>query len=150
MKTIKKFPNYKISKNGKVFSKRSKIFLNICLTKRGYSYVGLYRKKQKKNKRVHVLVMEAFGPPRPSEEHRVNHIDCNKQNNHINNLEWMTHAENCKHAYGNGLLTNEKNKIDEFTVQEIKKLLADGVKQTEIASMFGVSQPFVSKVKMKG
>lgn len=49
---------------------------------------------------VHYLVMMAFGPPKPSPLHTVNHIDGNKSNNHIDNLEWATPSEQLRHAVG--------------------------------------------------
>ena len=47
---------------------------------------------------VHSLVMEVHGPEKPSEAHIINHIDGDKKNNHISNLEWVTPAENRLHG----------------------------------------------------
>ncbi len=45
------------------------------------------------------MVMKAFGPEQPSEKHdHVNHIDGNRANNHISNLEWVTAQENELHS----------------------------------------------------
>ncbi len=51
---------------------------------------------------VHSLVCEAFIGPRP-EGAEINHRDANKQNNYPSNLEYVTHAENMRHAVENGL-----------------------------------------------
>lgn len=51
---------------------------------------------------IHQLVIAAWGPPRPSPEHEVNHKDLNKLNNHIDNLEWVTRSGNLQHARAQG------------------------------------------------
>lgn len=63
----------------------------------GYPEVTLWNNNQRKNRRVHQLVAEAFlGPCPPGME--VNHRDGNRQNPTPANLEYATHAENCRHA----------------------------------------------------
>jgi len=51
---------------------------------------------------IHRLVAEAF-IPNPEMKRTINHIDCDKLNNHVDNLEWATYAENMRHAMDNGL-----------------------------------------------
>lgn len=65
---------------------------------------------------VHRLVMDHFGPDPPSDEHRwVNHIDGDKTNNHIRNLEWVTPAMNCLHeAIRNVAEEHDKEKVVEL------------------------------------
>lgn len=64
---------------------------------------NMFNKKQgRKNKRIHKLVAEAF-IPNPNNYSYVNHIDGNKQNNYIDNLEWCTLYQNNTHAYKTGL-----------------------------------------------
>lgn len=53
----------------------------------------------KKTFRVHRLVMMAFNPIDNMENLEVNHIDGNKANNKLSNLEWCTTSENQKHAF---------------------------------------------------
>lgn len=68
----------------------------------GYFRVNLYKNGKMKQYLVHRLVALAF-IPNPENKEQVNHIDGNKQNNVIENLEWCTHSENIQHAYRTGL-----------------------------------------------
>lgn len=64
-----------------------------CVTLYKYDEFGY---KHKKNKKIHILVAEAFLGEKPSEEYEVDHIDENKLNNCITNLRWLTHADNIR------------------------------------------------------
>lgn len=73
-----------------------------------YLWVDLYKYWIKKNYRIHSLV--ANNLIKNSENNpQVNHIDWNKQNNYMENLEWVTASENCQHAHDNGLNPVTKN-----------------------------------------
>lgn len=75
----------------------------------GYVQVTLCKNNTRHYKRMHRLVAEAF-IPNPLNYPCVNHIDGNKQNNSINNLEWCTHSYNTRHAMRTGLFDMEKFK----------------------------------------
>lgn len=64
----------------------------------GYVVVELWNKNGPKSKKIHRLVAEAF-LPNPDKKPQVNHIDGNKKNNRLDNLEWVTASENMKHSY---------------------------------------------------
>ena len=68
----------------------------------GYEYVCLTDKSKGKKLKVHRLVAEAF-IPNPLNKKTVNHIDGNKSNNCVDNLEWSTYLENQHHAIETGL-----------------------------------------------
>ena len=68
----------------------------------GYMTVGFTVNNKKVNKYVHRLVAEAF-ITNFSNYPQVNHIDCNKANNRMYNLEWCTNSQNHIHATENGL-----------------------------------------------
>ena len=83
------------------------------------------------------MVAEAF-LDNPKEKKQVNHKDCDKLNNHVDNLEWMTLQENIGHAVANGRQRNQTgennnmSKLSEEDVRNIKKLLEDGVTAYEV------------------
>jgi hypothetical protein len=64
----------------------------------GYMQVTIMKNKKGKSHLVHRLVAKAF-LPNPENKPCVNHIDGNKKNNSVTNLEWCTYSENEKHSY---------------------------------------------------
>jgi hypothetical protein len=75
-----------------------------------YLYVPLYKNNQGKNVAVHRAVALAF-INNPNNKPQVNHIDGNKQNNNVYNLEWVTVSENHLHAFKTGLRDKEVNRV---------------------------------------
>ena len=93
-----------------------------------YCRVGIQINNKRKEFAVHRLVAEAF-IPNPNNYNQVNHIDGNKENNCVSNLEWCTNGENGKHAWDTGLRSKEKasknsalRKLTEEQVRNILKL----------------------------
>ena len=86
--------------DGRVVTKKGKI-LSISAGANGYENVRLYKDKKAKNHSVHRLVAGAF-VPNPDGKPQVNHKDRNPLNNDFENLEWVTHEENAKHAVETG------------------------------------------------
>ena len=119
-------------------------------TVKGYWYVCLNNKGLKQY-RVHKLVAEAF-IPNSNKLPYVNHIDGDKLNNLVTNLEWCTPKENAIHASLNGLLKGRKgeahhnNKLTQADVDRIRlRLLTETGRN--IAKSYGVSEGIISLIK---
>lgn len=100
MKPIKDFPNYSITKTGKIYNHFKKRAKRPQKTNDGYLRIQLSYKTKVKNILIHRIVAETF-LENPTSKKYVNHIDKNKENNNITNLEWVTHSENMIHALNN-------------------------------------------------
>ena len=93
---------YKVSSDGNIWSEYTRKFLSAGLSNNGYLVVSLSKKGISKTFKVHRLVAEAF-LPEYAEGLVVNHIDGNKQNNSVDNLEFVTQKENVGHSFSMGL-----------------------------------------------
>lgn len=115
---------YQISNLGNVKSlKRNTArerILKQRLDKYGYLYVNLTKNGIRRTFKVHRLVGIAF-IPNPENKYSINHIDFNKANNIVDNLEWATHKEQIKHDIDNGLRTWSKNSKEKLRRTLIKK-----------------------------
>lgn len=101
-KPIPNYPEYLIDEYGSIFSLKSNKFIKLQLAKNGYVCAHIINENGVKRKTVHRMVADAF-IPRGVGTH-VNHIDGNKLNNHVSNLEWVSISENILHAYRTGLM----------------------------------------------
>ena len=120
VKPIEGFDGYFISNLGKVYSnlgkgrrdRRTRVDLYEISprpTKKGYLRVCMRNLENNKrvDKYIHRLVASHF-IENPYDKKVVNHIDCDKSNNHITNLEWVTTLENIRHAMTIGSLGRDK------------------------------------------
>ena len=120
--------------NGKVSLRKGKVKAQ-TIDKGGYQRVNLYKNNIFKHCPVHRLVAKAF-IPNPENKPEVNHIDGNKLNNCVDNLEWCTKSENQQHAWNIGLKekarkacsTNGKNNC----ASNAKKSLSKPILQFDI------------------
>lgn len=100
--------NYLIHKDGRVYSKHVKRFMALRNANGYYCYI-LSLEDESGKRRVnisgHVLVARVY-IPNPLNLPEVNHKDGNGYNNHVDNLEWITHKGNMEHASENGLISS--------------------------------------------
>lgn len=99
---------YAATKDGKIYSHRAGKFLTLTLKPHGYMQVELNVLGTTTYHRVHRLIALTF-IDNPDKKPFVNHLDGNKQNNDVSNLEWVTGAENNIHAVENNLVTFKEN-----------------------------------------
>jgi hypothetical protein len=95
---FKGFPNYKIAKDGNIYSVRFKKLLKQQINSDGYKIISIVNNNYKKTCLVHRLVAEHFIAKIAGKD-QVNHKDLNKLNCHVDNLEWVTGQENIDHYW---------------------------------------------------
>ena len=93
---------YACDTKGQIWSYYTNKFLSPSKSKRGYLHIVLIKDKKRYDYRVHRLIAMTF-VENPENKEQVNHIDGNKLNNNVSNLEWVTRLENIHHAYNAGL-----------------------------------------------
>lgn len=119
-------------------------------TKDGYVKYRLVANGKDVTARVHRLVALAF-IPNPENKETVNHIDGNKNNNHVSNLEWMDRHEQLNHAYKLGLKkpvhTNRKLTMED--AEEIRRTYKRQSKEfgtVALANKYGVTDVVIGKI----
>lgn len=94
-----RFPNHQVSSKGRVKNKKTGHILKSMLNKDGYPVLSI---GSVDNVPIHRLVMETFVGKPSDGRNQVNHIDCDRQNNDLSNLEWCTASENIKWGITHG------------------------------------------------
>lgn len=129
--------DYQVSNLGRVksykFKKEEVAILKPHKSKREYFVVYLNKKCKRKACKIHRLVAQAF-IPNPSNKELVNHIDGDKLNNNVSNLEWSTHGENVRHALKNGLIKHpkgSKNKLSKEVICITTNQVFGGIREAE-------------------
>lgn len=155
-------PIYMISSDGKIRNINTGKYLKYAVTHAGYYTVGLqHNDNSRKIYYIHFLVAEMFLEKQPDDD-QINHIDKDRSNNNVNNLEWCTQLENLEHQFNNTNSTkrakktshwgktspgseNGMAKINEEQCHFICKLLSEGYSRPEVVRMcdFPVSYTIV-------
>ena len=117
----------------------------------GYELLKLSNDGRGNTKTVHRLVLETFKPHVNMNDLQVNHIDGNKSNNHLTNLEWVTARDNILHAHDLGLIKNRgedspRAKLSKADVLEILQRLDTGEMHKDIGLDYGVSRRCITDI----
>lgn len=91
---------YSVSNYGEVRNNRTGKLMKPSKNEKGYLHINLMKNGKRKNMRINRLVAQVF-IPNPENKPQVNHIDFNRANNCVSNLEWVTGKENCSHSAAN-------------------------------------------------
>lgn len=126
--------------------------LNQCKDRYGYWNVCLCFNGKPKTVTVHSLVAKAFIGDRLTGD-QINHIDGNKDNNSLRNLEYCSPSKNNQHAYDLGLKVAAKgenqgsSKLTQAQVLRIREAYASGgVSQAALAKLYGIGQQTVCRI----
>uniref|UniRef100_A0A6C0IR59 HNH nuclease domain-containing protein n=1 Tax=viral metagenome TaxID=1070528 RepID=A0A6C0IR59_9ZZZZ len=121
-RNVSGWENYSVSNLGKVKNNKTGRLLKQYI-RGGYSFVGLCQNHNSKTIPVHRLVSLAF-IDNPENKKQVNHLDKNRSNNNISNLEWTTAFENCSHRSANVIQTTNQNikvwRVDKDTDEKLE------------------------------
>lgn len=150
------FFDFEVSNLGNLRNVKTNTLYKQHLNKTGYMQVcvSLGGRDNKKVFKIHKAVAETF-IPNPENKPQVNHIDANKTNNNVENLEWVTNLENSHHAKDNGLMKTkrgEENFFAKLTEEDVRYMRNNYIPKDKefgccaLARKFGVSHPTVSRI----
>lgn len=152
MKQHPKYANLLVGEDGTVYSKIKNRILRPTV-KPDTGYMVVYVHDAGKLQRVHRLVAETYLLESEFFGQDVNHKDGNKQNNHVDNLEWCTRSYNIIHAKEIGLNTSRgETHVDaiytEEKIREVCSLIEQGFRNQDISDLTGVHKDTVSDVRI--
>ena len=140
MKTFRD-TNLRVDREGKVYGPKGLRKLR----EEKYLRVDIRRNKKLEVFPVHRMVAECY-IPNPLDKPFVNHLNGNKYDNRVENLEWVTHSENMKHAWDTGLWKGRKPKFNKKQIEDIFYLKNLGWKHRDIAKEMECDQKTVWNV----
>ena len=152
MKAITCYPHFKgyaIDTDGAVYSHKSSRYLTQHKHNHGYRVVSLSEDGCTIQMLTHRLVAMTY-IPNPDNLPTVNHIDGDKTNNSVSNLEWMSYKDNNQHAIDTGLTTKQSNKHDDTLAHRVCQLLMDGWKQVDVTRSLGLDKSDVKQIRYSG
>ena len=151
MEKQKNYFGYTVFASGKIIGKQGKT-LKENHHNLGYRSVSIYRNGNSKREYVHRIVASLF-LVREKDKNQVNHINGDKSDNRVENLEWVTAKENIKHARENALIVTKKGK-EHVLSKKIKAFYPDGTTKIfygtrDVEVKTGVKRKYVCRVLNK-
>jgi hypothetical protein len=152
-KYVEGYPEYEVSSLGRLRSHKNgkETYFNLKPDSWGYVIVTISKDGERKGIRFHRLVAQHF-LPNPENLATVNHLDGNKLNNAVSNLEWASQSENNKHSFRIGLKSHKGEKgpaakISNKQAKMIRDLYKIGeYKQKDLAEAFHLTQSRISAI----
>lgn len=157
-KIIEDYPQFEVSTCGNIRRIATDKVLKLHINKQGYLVVcvSLGQRGKQKLFKIHREVAKAF-IPNPENKPQVNHIDGDKLNPHVTNLEWATCSENIVHARTNGLANNmigENNHFAKLSYDDVEWIRCHyvpygkngGLSAVKLAELFHVSVNHIYKI----
>lgn len=142
--------DYYARDDGTIYSAKSNKILSPQLDKNGYEKVQMMSDDGKRHRySVHRLILENFNPVEGMENLQVNHIDGDKRNNKLNNLEWVTCQENISHAINNNLRA-KINGASKLTIEQVREIFIrsnNGESNITLGKEFGVHPDQIGRIK---
>lgn len=143
---------YIVSSHGRLYNTKTCKLRKPTPDRYGYLTYGLWRDGRNKTTLAHRIVAKAFFDDY-SESLVVNHIDYNRQNNKIENLNMCTVGENVRHSSSVGRYTkrgisNNNCKYSDEKILTILTLIQSGMIDRRVGEMVGVSRKYVNDVKL--
>lgn len=153
---IKGFENYSVSNTAQIRNNNTGRILKQTQNKStGYMQVAVSpngRNGKHKLFRIHREVALAW-MPNPDNKSQVNHKDCNKTNNSIENLEWVSNKENVQHAHDNNLVPIRRGEDSNFAVltDDLVRCVREeyakgGITLRELGIKYGVAHNTLSNI----
>ena len=143
----------KVVDRGKCHRVFDECILKPGIDKKGYLRCSLSHNGKSKTFKIHRLVAEAF-IPNPENKPQVNHINGDKLNNNVSNLEWCDQSENMKHACKMGLklLGGENNPASKLTAKDVEYIKThynasdENFNGVALSKKFGVNRKTISRI----
>lgn len=153
--TVPDFPNYMISSESRIMNKTTLKMVSISLNKRfRHRAVRLWNSGKTRLLKVYRLKAAAF-IPNPENKPQVNHIDGDRMNEDLSNLEWATASENMKHSFASGLckgfykkgFDHQKAKLSLEDINLMRRWKNSGFYDPKkICKVFSISRTYAQRV----